>query len=984
VILTGTNFAGVTSVRFGAANARSFTVSSQATIVAVSPPGSNSVDVTVTTAAGTSATSSADLYDYILGPVLAWGGNGGRLGDEAVAQSDVPVEVFGLPHTAALSAGDASLALLKDGTVMASGINEIGEVGDGTDKRRLAPVHVCATGVTECSAGPYLQEVIAVAAGVDHSLALLKDGTVVGWGDDYQGQLGIGTEATESAVPAHVCTVSESPCKPEHFLSEVTAIAAGGFHSLALLKNGTVVAWGLNTKGELGDGTAAGPEKCRFGTEACSRTPVPVGGLTEVTAIAAGTEQSLALLKDGTVRAWGENLYGDLGDGTIENRDAPVAVCAAGEHAPCANPLREVTAIAEGWEYGLALLSDGTVKAWGENFEGELGDGTTSGPETCSAESPCSRTPVTTSGLKEVTAVAAGQTSTDSLALLKNGDVMAWGGNPFGILGNGTLGGPSDLPKPVCAPGTTGPCPSGPYLGGQVAAMAVGADHNLIDLTPAPTVTSIEPATGPRGGGTPVTIKGDNLNAATAVKFGETETGRPTLISPGEISVVTPVGTGLVHVTVTTPDGTSATSGTDEYFYGSQPSVVTGEATEVTSNAATVNATVDPRGTAVSACVFEYGPTTGYGSSVACTPSPGGGESPVAVQASLTGLAAYAEYHFRVAATNVGGTSYGTDGTFTTLLPNPPSVVTQRASRVNTTSATLNASVDPNGGEVTACVLEYGPTTEYGSRVPCSPAPGSGTTAVAVTGSVAALTPNTTYHFRAVATNAGGTAEGAAESFTTPGLAGYGTCAKTAKGEEGRYTARYEDKKCTVVQPAGEGKYEWAPAIEESNIAVTAKTKAVTLKSASVTVACKKSTSVGEITGPRSTTAVITYSGCATPAQPCTSPLEPVGAIKTGVLDGSLLAPQPGTVWTRYTSATSPDFAEFECGGVVYAVTGSVAAVDSCNVDVMSKKDCEAFAQGAGEQGLELEVVGGGREPATLTASSTGKAASKVEIKSSP
>jgi hypothetical protein len=196
------------------------------------------------------------------------------------------------------------------------------------------------------------------------------------------------------------------------------------------------------------------------------------------------------------------------------------------------------------------------------------------------------------------------------------------------------------------------------------------------------------------------------------------------------------------------------------------PTVVTGAASAVTQTSATLNATVNPNSGEVSECKFEYGTTTAYGSSAPCSSLPGSGSSPVAVSASVTGLAVNTTYHFRISATNPGGTSKGSDQTFTTL-PGPPTVVTGAASAVTQTSATLNATVNPNGGTVSDCHFEYGPTEAYGSTAPCSSLPGSGESPVAVSASVTGLAASTTYHFRISATNAGGTGKGSDQTFTT-------------------------------------------------------------------------------------------------------------------------------------------------------------------------------------------------------------------------
>jgi phosphodiesterase/alkaline phosphatase D-like protein len=196
------------------------------------------------------------------------------------------------------------------------------------------------------------------------------------------------------------------------------------------------------------------------------------------------------------------------------------------------------------------------------------------------------------------------------------------------------------------------------------------------------------------------------------------------------------------------------------------PSVLTGVASAVAQTSATLEATVNPEGGAVSDCHFDYGSTSSYGSSAPCVSLPGSGTSPVAVSASVAGLSANTTYYFRVVATNSGGPSYGSEQTFNTL-PNPPSVLTGAASAVARTSATLEATVNPEGGAVSDCHFDYGSTSSYGSSAPCVSRPGSGTSPVAVSASVAGLSANTTYYFRVVATNSGGTSYGSEQNVNT-------------------------------------------------------------------------------------------------------------------------------------------------------------------------------------------------------------------------
>ena len=209
------------------------------------------------------------------------------------------------------------------------------------------------------------------------------------------------------------------------FLTGVAAVAAGYGHSMALKNDGTLWAWGFNLYGQLGDGTSGnivGVDK---------RTPVQVPGMTGVTAIAADVEGSMALKSDGTVWAWGENNCGQLGDGTTTDKSSPAQVPG----------LTDVTAIAISWYHALAVKSDGTVWAWGQNTFGQLGDGTTTDKSS----------PVQVPGLTGVTAVAAGWYHT--YALKSDGTVWAWGQNNCGSLGDGTF---TNSSSPVQVTGLSG------------------------------------------------------------------------------------------------------------------------------------------------------------------------------------------------------------------------------------------------------------------------------------------------------------------------------------------------------------------------------------------------------------------------------------------------------------------------------------------------------------------------------------------------
>jgi len=381
----------------------------------------------VTTITAGSLHTCAVLSD---GTMECWGDNrSGQLGNGIVTNtiSSTPTVVTGLSSATTVAKGrEFTCAVLVGGTVECWGNNDQGQLGDATTTNALTPVavsglsnvaaitlgyrHTCAlltNKTVECwgslpealmssqspVAIPNLSDVTAVAAGAKHTCAVATGGTVRCWGANSSGQLGNGTTA-DASVPV-----------PVSGLSGATAVAAGGSHTCALLTDGAMKCWGYNYDGELGDNASSD-----------SWTPVAVSGLGGVIAISAGNSHTCAVLTDGSAKCWGDNYYGELGNGTTTNSPTPVTV----------PDLSGVTAIAASLEYTCALLTDGTVKCWGLNPFGQLGNGTTTD----------SLTPVAVSDLSGATAISPG-IGGHMCAVLSRGTVKCWGDNFEGQLGNG-------------------------------------------------------------------------------------------------------------------------------------------------------------------------------------------------------------------------------------------------------------------------------------------------------------------------------------------------------------------------------------------------------------------------------------------------------------------------------------------------------------------------------------------------------------------
>jgi alpha-tubulin suppressor-like RCC1 family protein len=281
------------------------------------------------------------------GSLLVWGNNDrGELGigpTPRYVASPLPLTLPGSGKPSAVAGGWIATYVLKDdGSLWSWGYNGQGQLGDGTYSSRSTPMQVTSNVAA-----------LARSSVGDHMLVLRRDGSVWAWGENEAGQLGDGSLVTTSpwgkALPVRVALPGG-----------VVALAAGGDHSLALLSNGTVWAWGYNQGGNLGVGH----------TGTYQLTPAPVLGLSDVVAIAAGYDFSLALRRDGTVWAWGRNDVCQLGNGrgglAFEGPYPPTQV-----QGPSG-----VTDIAAGEYHALALQADGKLWSWGYNDRGQTGDGT--------------------------------------------------------------------------------------------------------------------------------------------------------------------------------------------------------------------------------------------------------------------------------------------------------------------------------------------------------------------------------------------------------------------------------------------------------------------------------------------------------------------------------------------------------------------------------------------------------------------------------
>lgn len=331
-----------------------------------------------------------------------------------------------------ISAGDGhSCALLSTGAIQCWGYNGSGQLGDGSQTTRAAPVTVKG-----------ISDAIAVSAGNNHTCAALRNGTVQCWGSNAFGGLGIGDSSLSSAIPATVNGITTAVAVSAGYasgcatlsngqvqcwgrstllgngshtdssvpvlvsdISNATAVTIGLGHACAQLSTGAVVCWGSNQSSQLG---SEGP---------LSRTPITANGINAPKSVAAGAAHTCALLASGEVQCWGNNQAGQLGNGATTNSNVPVPV----------SGINSAISVSVGVAHSCAVLFDGAVRCWGDNHVGELGNGTIT----------ASTVPVPVTRISTAVSVTVGDQHT--CAMLISGALQCWGRD--GSLGNGSSAG---------------------------------------------------------------------------------------------------------------------------------------------------------------------------------------------------------------------------------------------------------------------------------------------------------------------------------------------------------------------------------------------------------------------------------------------------------------------------------------------------------------------------------------------------------------
>lgn len=482
--------------------------------------------------------------------------------------------------------------------VMAWGENAVGQLGDNSITARLVPTPVLSSGVLSG------KTILKIATGEYHSLALCSDGTLAAWGSNDFGQLG-NNSLVGSRIPVAVHMGGALAGR------RVVAIDVGSYTCAALCSDGGLVTWGMNASGQLGvEGISLSQVPVNVVFPGADRPPFIVD-------FSIGGSHTAALCSDGTLLSWGENQYGQLGNGTTTDRFAIVGPDRTGVLAG-----KRIIEVNTGNYNTYVLCSDGTRAAWGFNQDGQLGDGTT-----ISKSLPSSVN--LTSGLSGKTITRLFSRGYHCLAMTADGALAGWGAN----YSNQISGAGYPVTMPTLFPLT------GTLVGRTVVSLYPGSGSSLFVCA-----DGTMSATGYNGSGQ----LGDNSR---------TDRTSPVLVSAsqlisGERYVTARPGSFHNLALVATPP----------------PLVVSASATSIRADSVTLTGSVDPKGNAATA-IFEYGLDPAYGSSVQVAPSLITGSGSFAIQSLLTALQPGTTYHCRLVLTNRAGVARSGNFTFTTNRP---------------------------------------------------------------------------------------------------------------------------------------------------------------------------------------------------------------------------------------------------------------------------------------------------------------------------
>ncbi len=606
----------------------------------------------------------------------------------------------------------------------------------------------------------------AVAGGGSFTLAIGSDGNLYAWGDNTYGQLGIGNTTNPNNSPVEVTLPSG--------VTSWTAVAAGHFHSLAIGNDGNLYAWGDNSYGECGTGnTIINPWT----------TPQKVilpSGVTSWTAAAAGERHSLAIGSDGNLYAWGWNSDGQLGIGNTTNpNNSPVEVTLP-------SGVTSWTAVSAGYLHSLAIGSDGNLYAWGYNHGGELGNGNTTTPYTTPQKVTLP------SGVTSWTGAAAGYVH--NLAIGSDGNLYAWGDNYYGELGNGNNTTPDSTLQKVTLP--VGVTRWNAAAAGYQHSLAIGNDGNLyswgwngagelginssdgnahstpVQVFPVPP-TLASPSNGSTGLAINPTLSWNaslgatsyELQVSTSSTFGTTVYDTSGIIGTSKV-VVTSLSNNTPYywrVDATNPGGTSGWS-TPTYSFTTIVAAPPAPTLSSPTNGATgvaINPTLSWNASA-GAATYELQVSTSstFGTTVYDTSGITGTSKVV-----VTSLSNNTLYYWRVDATNAGGTSgWSTPAySFTTIVAAPPAPTLSSPTN-GATGVAINPTLSWNASAGAATYeLQVSTSSTFATTVY------DNSTLTGTSQAISGLSNNTLYYWRVDATNAGGTSGWSTPtwSFTT-------------------------------------------------------------------------------------------------------------------------------------------------------------------------------------------------------------------------